>query len=80
MLKRSLLLNMIMMMMLSVLTPEGGATGGLLWVVQHTGVPGGVAGHDDDTQQYIYRVFFFHWYPIKKVKYGKPRLGESTLT
>ena len=59
MLKRSLLLNMIMMMMLSVLTPEGGATGGLLWVVQHTGVPGGVAGHDDDTQQYIYRVFFF---------------------
>ena len=26
----------------------------------------------------IYRVFFLHWYPPKK--YGKPRLGESTLT
>ena len=23
---------------------------------------------------------FFHWYPLKKLKYGKPRLGESTLT
>ena len=26
-----------------------------------------------------YRVFF-HWYPPKKLKYGKPRLGESMLT
>ena len=26
-----------------------------------------------------YRVFF-NWYPLKKLKYGKPRLGESTLT
>ena len=24
--------------------------------------------------------FFSHWYPPKKLKYGKPRLGESTLT
>ena len=24
--------------------------------------------------------FFLHWYPPKKLKYGKPRLGESTLT
>ena len=23
---------------------------------------------------------FFHWYPPKKLKHGKPRLGESTLT
>ena len=23
---------------------------------------------------------FFHWNPQKKLKYGKPRLGESTLT
>ena len=23
---------------------------------------------------------FFQWYPPKKLKYGKPRLGESTLT
>ena len=23
---------------------------------------------------------FFHWYPPKKLKYGKPRSGESTLT
>ena len=23
---------------------------------------------------------FFDWYPPKKLKYGKPRLGESTLT
>ena len=21
-----------------------------------------------------------YWYPLKKLKYGKPRLGESTLT
>ena len=27
-----------------------------------------------------YRVFFSYWYPPKKLKYGKPRLGESTLT
>ena len=27
-----------------------------------------------------YRVFFFHWHPPDKLKYGKPRLGESTLT
>ena len=27
----------------------------------------------------LYRVFF-HWYPPKKLKYGKPRLGESTAT
>ena len=26
-----------------------------------------------------YRVFF-NWYPPEKLKYGKPRLGESTLT
>ena len=24
--------------------------------------------------------FFLHWYPPKKLKYGKPRLGECTLT
>ena len=24
--------------------------------------------------------FFSHWYPPKKLKYGKPRLGESTST
>ena len=29
---------------------------------------------------WMYRVIFFHWYPPKKLKYGKPRLGESTLT
>ena len=29
---------------------------------------------------FIYRVFFSHLYPPKKLKYGKPRLGESTLT
>ena len=23
---------------------------------------------------------FFQWYPPKKLEYGKPRLGESTLT
>ena len=27
-----------------------------------------------------YKVFFFNWYPPKKLKYGKSRLGESTLT
>ena len=25
----------------------------------------------------IYRVFFFHWYHLKKFKYGKPRLGAG---
>ena len=29
--------------------------------------------------QYIQGVFL-NWYPPKKLKYGKPRLGESTLT
>ena len=24
--------------------------------------------------------FLLHWYPPKKLKYGKPRFGESTLT
>ena len=24
--------------------------------------------------------FFLRWYPPKKLKYGKPRLGESTAT
>ena len=28
----------------------------------------------------IYRVFLLHWYPPKKLKYGKPWLGESMLT
>ena len=28
----------------------------------------------------MYRVFLFHWASPKKLKYGKPRLGESTLT
>ena len=28
----------------------------------------------------IQGVFFLHWYPPKKLKYGKPRLGVSTLT
>ena len=28
---------------------------------------------------YKYRVFF-NWYPLKKLKCGKPRLGESTAT
>ena len=29
--------------------------------------------------QYIQGVFF-NWYPPKKLKYGKPRLGESTAS
>ena len=32
-----------------------------------------------DVQLYIQGVFF-NWYPPKKLKYVKPRLGESTLT
>ena len=28
----------------------------------------------------FYRVFFCHWASPKKLKYAKPRLGESTLT
>ena len=28
----------------------------------------------------LYTGCFFNWYPPKKLKYGKPRLGESTLT
>ena len=30
--------------------------------------------------RYIYTGCFFNWYPPKKLKYVKPRLGESTLT
>ena len=33
--------------------------------------------HVDDTK---IQGGFFHWYPPKKLKYVKPRLGESTLT
>ena len=29
---------------------------------------------------FLYRVFFSHWASPKKLKYGNPRLGESTLT
>ena len=29
---------------------------------------------------YIIQGIFCHWYPTKKLKYRKPRLGESTLT
>ena len=29
---------------------------------------------------YIIQDDFFHWYPPKKLKYVKPRLGESKLT
>ena len=32
------------------------------------------------TQQQRARVFFLHWASPKKLKYGKPRLGDSTLT
>ena len=32
------------------------------------------------TTEFKYRVFSFHWFPPKKLKYVKPRLGESTLT
>ena len=31
-------------------------------------------------QLMIIQGVFFNWYPPKKLKYGKPRLGESTLT
>ena len=33
-----------------------------------------------DQRMMILQGDFFHWYPPKKLKYGKPRLGESTLT
>ena len=34
------------------------------------------------TTEFIYMLQgdFFHWYPPKKLKFGKPRLGESSLT
>ena len=35
---------------------------------------------NDDNEDDNYRVFFFHWASPKKLKYGKPRSGESTLT
>ena len=31
----------------------------------------------ENTKHYIQGVFFLHWYPPKKLKYGKPRLDES---
>ena len=33
-----------------------------------------------DIQPCIIQGVFFHWYPPKKLKYGKPGLGESTAT
>ena len=32
------------------------------------------------TKEGHYTGCFFNWYPPKKLKYGKPRLGVSTLT
>ena len=39
-----------------------------------------MAGGPDCIIANVQGVFFLHWYPPKKLKYGKPRLGESTLT
>ena len=47
----------------------------LLWAFQ--GSSWLCSAGPDSPQSYIQGVFF-HWYPPKK--YGKPRLGESTLT
>ena len=33
-----------------------------------------------DNDSFIVQGDFFNWYPPKKLKYGKPRLGESTVT
>ena len=47
------------------------------------------AGSKEQTNIYVCGIWhrfaviqgvFFHWYPPKELKYGKPRLGESTLT
>ena len=36
--------------------------------------------HDEEEENcFIIRGDFFHWYPLKKLKYGKPRVGKSTL-
>ena len=35
---------------------------------------------DNQFHHISYRVFFLHWASPKRLKYGKPRWGESTLT
>ena len=37
-------------------------------------------GEDNLKEMEKYKGDFFQWHPPKKLKYGKPRLGESTLT
>ena len=42
-----------------------------------------MTGIDITEEENKYRVqyrFFLHWASPKRLKYGKPRLGESTLT
>ena len=39
-----------------------------------------IDGEDNNTVNDYYTGCFFNWYPPKKLKYVKPRLGESTLT
>ena len=36
--------------------------------------------HNRQEPQIFYKIqVFSHWYPPKKLKYGQPRVGESTL-
>ena len=37
-------------------------------------------GNNKPYAKYNIQGVFFNWYPPKKLKYRKPRLGESTLT
>ena len=39
-----------------------------------------IDGEDNNNVNDYYTGCFFNWYPPKKLKYVKPRLGESTLT
>ena len=48
----------------------------LKFLLPQMGVTRQKFGNDPDDLQGV----FFHWYPPKKLKYRKPRLGESTLT
>ena len=43
-------------------------------------LPGKITYKVNKYVKITYRVFSLHWAYPKKLKYGKPRLGESTLT
>ena len=54
----------------------------IIWAVSVTRAMGHQCTSNEPAFNFISHIqgVFFHWYPPKRLKYGKSRLGESTLT